>query len=145
MKPRSDRDLRLALRERDMQTSIFLARLLGPLLLLTGAGIVLNPKSFRTIAGEVVRSVTLVYLFGFMDLAAGLAIVLTHNVWVASWRVLITLLGWLLLIRGAVRIVAPETIMGYAAKVIRNKQVIPAAGAVVGVLGLALCYFGYVA
>ncbi len=145
MKPRSDRDLRLALRERDMQTSIFLARLLGPLLLLTGAGIVLNPKSFRTIAGEVVRSVTLVYLFGFMDLAAGLAIVLTHNVWVASWRVLITLLGWLLLIRGAVRIVAPEIVMGYAAKVIRNKQVIPSAGAVVGVLGLVLCYFGYVA
>jgi hypothetical protein len=128
-----------------MQTSIFLARLLGPLLLLTGAGIVLNPKSFRTIAGEVVRSVTLVYLFGFMDLAAGLAIVLTHNVWVASWRVLITLIGWLLLIRGAVRIVAPEIVMGYAAKVIRNKQVIPAAGAVVGVLGLVLCYFGYVA
>jgi hypothetical protein len=135
----------LALWERDMQTSIFLARLLGPLLLLTGAGIVLNPKSFRTIAGEVVRSVTLVYLFGFMDLAAGLAIVLTHNVWVASWRVLITLIGWLLLIRGAVRIVAPEIVMGYAAKVIRNKQVIPAAGAVVGVLGLVLCYFGYVA
>jgi hypothetical protein len=135
----------LALRERDMQTSIFLARLLGPLLLLTGAGILLNPKSFRTIAGEVVRSVTLVYLFGFMDLAAGLAIVLTHNVWVASWRVLITLIGWLLLIRGAVRIVAPEIVMGYAAKVIRNKQVIPSAGAVVGVLGLVLCYFGYVA
>jgi hypothetical protein len=135
----------LALRERDMQTSIFLARLLGPLPLLTGAGIVLNPKSFRTIAGEVVRSVTLVYLFGFMDLAAGLAIVLTHNVWVASWRVLITLIGWLLLIRGAVRIVAPEIVMGYAAKVIRNKQVIPSAGAVVGVLGLVLCYFGYVA
>ena len=128
-----------------MQTSIFLARLLGPLLLLTGAGIVLNPKSFRTIAGEVVRSVTLVYLFGFMDLAAGLAIVLTHNVWVASWRVLITLIGWLLLIRGAVRIAAPEIVMGYAAKVIRNKQVIPSAGAVVGVLGLVLCYFGYVA
>jgi hypothetical protein len=135
----------LALRERDMQTSIFLARLLGPLLLLTGAGIVLNPKSFRTIAGEVVRSVTLVYLFGFMDLAAGLAIVLTHNVWAASWRVLITLIGWLLLIRGAVRIVAPEIVMGYAAKVIRNKQVIPSAGAIVGVLGLVLCYFGYVA
>jgi hypothetical protein len=135
----------LALRERDMQTSIFLARLLGPLLLLTGASIVLNPKSFRSIAGEVVRSVTLVYLFGFMDLAAGLAIVLTHNVWVASWRVLITLIGWLLLIRGAVRIAAPEIVMGYAAKVIRNKQVIPAAGAVVGVLGLVLCYFGYVA
>ena len=39
---------------------------------------------------------------------AGLAIVLTHNVWVADWRVLITILGWLAAIGGAVRILAPQ-------------------------------------
>jgi hypothetical protein len=127
-----------------MNTSIFLARLIGPLLLAVGAGILIDPKPFRTIAGEVVRSMTLIYLFGLFDFAAGLAIVLTHNVWTANWRVLITLLGWLMLIRGAVRILAPETIMGYAAKVMRNKKVIPISGVVTGVLGLVFCYFGYV-
>jgi hypothetical protein len=128
-----------------MQTSVFLAKLLGPLLLAVGAGILLNPKAFRTMASEVVRSVTLVYLFGLLDFAAGLAIVLTHNVWVASWRVLITLIGWLMLIRGALRILIPETIMRYAAGIIRNKQLVPVAGAVTGILGLVFCYFGYVA
>jgi uncharacterized membrane protein len=127
-----------------MATSVFLARLLGPLLLAVGAGILINPKPFHTMAGEVVRSVTLVYLFGLFDFAAGLAIVLTHNVWAANWRVLITLLGWLMLIRGAVRILAPETIMGYAKNLLRNKQIMPIAGGVTGVLGLVLCYFGYV-
>jgi hypothetical protein len=131
-------------RERDMQASIFLARLLGPLFLIVGASVLLNPKAFRDIAAEVVKSVTLVYLFGFLDFAAGLAIVLTHNLWVADWRVLITLVGWLLLIRGAVRILIPETVMGYAAKVIRNKQLMPVAGVVTGIIGLVLCYFGYV-
>jgi hypothetical protein len=126
-----------------MATSIFLARLLGPILLAVGAGILINPKPFRTMAGEVVRSITLVYLFGLADFAAGLAIVLTHNVWVANWRVLITLIGWLMLIRGAVRILAPEAIMGFAGKVIRNKQLVPISGVVTGVLGLVLCYFGY--
>jgi uncharacterized membrane protein HdeD (DUF308 family) len=71
--------------------------------------------------------------------------VLTHNVWLMSWRVLVTLIGWFLLIRGAVRVLIPETIMGYAAKMIRNKQLIPAAGVVSGIIGLVLCYFGYVA
>jgi hypothetical protein len=127
-----------------MNTSIFLARLIGPLLLAVGAGILIDPKPFRTITGEVVRSMTLVYLFGLFDFAVGLAIVLTHNVWAANWRVLITLLGWLMLIRGAVRILAPETIMRYAAKVMRNKNIIPISGVVTGVLGLVLCYFGYV-
>src|SRR5262249_33253078 len=73
---------------RIMATSIFLARLLGPLLLAVGAGILINPKPFHTMASEVVRSMTLVYLFGLFDFAAGLAIVLTHNVWAANWRVL---------------------------------------------------------
>ncbi len=128
-----------------IQASIFLARLLGPLFLIVGASVLLNPKTFRTLAGEVIRSVTLVYLFGFLDFAAGLAIVLTHNVWLLSWRVVITLVGWLLLIRGAMRILIPETIMSYAAKAIRNKPLIPVAGGVSGLIGLVLCYFGYVA
>ena len=128
-----------------MMASIFLARLLGPVFLIVGASILFNPKVFRDIAAEVVRSVTLVYLFGFIDFAAGLAIVITHNVWLASWPVLITLIGWLLLIRGTVRVLIPETVMGYAAKVLGNKQLIPVAGVVTGIIGLVLCYFGYVA
>jgi hypothetical protein len=126
-----------------MQESIFLARLLGPLFLIVGASILVNPGVFRTMTNEVVRSVTLVYLFGFLDFTAGLAIVLTHNVWIASWRVLITLIGWLMLIRGTVRILIPETIMGYAVKLIRNKKFLPVAGAGTGLLGLVFCYFGY--
>jgi hypothetical protein len=92
-----------------------------------------------------VGSVTLIYLFGLIDFAGGLAIVLTHNVWVASWRVLITLLGWLLLIRGAARVLATDMLMPYAAKIIRNRQIYPVSGGVLVILGLVLCYFGYVA
>ena len=127
-----------------MQTSIFLARLIGPLLLLPGIGILVNPAAFRTLAGEVVRSVTLMYLFGLVDLAAGLAIVLTHNVWIASWRLLITLIGWILLIRGVVRVVLPRTVMEHAQKVVGNGQIYPPMGGVLVILGLVLCYFGYV-
>src|SRR5271170_193355 len=117
-----------------MMASIFLARLLGPVFLIVGAGILLSPKVFRAIAADVVRSVTLVYLFGLMDFTAGLAIVITHNVWLMSWRLLITLIGWLLLIRGTVRVLIPEKVMGYAAKVLGNKQLIPVAGVVTGII-----------
>ena len=127
-----------------MQTSIFLARLLGPLLLVPGIGILVNPAAFRAMAGEVVRSVTLMYLFGLVDLAGGLAIVLTHNVWIASWRLLITLIGWILLIRGAVRVVVPRTVMEHAQKLVGNGQIYPPMGGVLVVLGLVLCHFGYV-
>ena len=128
-----------------MQVSVFLARLLGPLLLLPGVGLLVNPRVFRTMATEVVGSITLVYLFGLIDFAAGLAIVLVHNVWTINWRVLITLIGWLLLIRGAARIPITDTLMGYAKTVIRKKRLYPVSGGVLVILGLVLCYFGYVA
>ena len=41
-------------------------------------------------------------------MTAGLALVLTHNVWRADWPVIITILGWLAAIGGAVRIVMPQ-------------------------------------
>ena len=70
---------------------------------------------------------------------------LVHNVWTVNWRVLITLIGWLLLIRGAARILITDTLMGYAETVIRKKQLYPISGGVLVILGLVLCYFGYVA
>jgi hypothetical protein len=126
-------------------TSIFLARLLGPLLLVPGIGLLLTPRMFRAMATELIGSVLLIYLFGLIDFTAGLAIVLTHNVWVANWRVLITLIGWLLLIRGAIRILAADRLKPFAAKLFRNKLLIPVSGGVMVILGLILCYFGYIA
>jgi hypothetical protein len=144
-------------RERDMQTSlqtslqaslqasIFLARLLGPILLLPGVGLLLNQRAFRTMASEVIGSVTLVYLLGLIDFSAGLAILLVHNVWVADWRVIITLLGWMLVIRGAIRVLLTETVMGYAKTMMRGQNIYRVSGVVLSLLGLALCYFGYIA
>jgi hypothetical protein len=94
---------------------------------------------------ELVGSLTLIYLFGLIDLASGLAIVLTHNVWMANWRVIITLIGWLMLIRGAVRILFADRIMPYAKKLLGNKRLLPVSGGIMVLLGLVLCYFGYVA
>src|SRR5262249_6026770 len=92
-----------------------------PLLLLPGIGMLANPRVFRAMASEVVGNVTLIYLFGLIDFAAGLAIVLTHNVWVPNWRVLITSLGWLLLVRGAARILFTDRVMEFAKTVVRKQ------------------------
>jgi hypothetical protein len=128
-----------------MQASIFLARLIGPIFLISGASFLLNRRGLKAMATEVMGSMVLVYLFGLIDFVAGLAIVLTHNVWAANWRILITLLGWLLLLRGVVRVLIPERIMSYGAKLLGNNCVYLVSGIVLGVLGLVLCYFGYVA
>ena len=78
-------------------------------------------------------------------MTAGLAIVLTHNVWVANWPVLITVLGWLAAIGGAVRIVdAAGHREGRPRDAQQQARACTIAGAVWLALGAMLCYFGYI-
>ena len=78
-----------------MQHSVFLAKLIGPLFLAVGIGLIANAATYKQLAAEFLDSTALIYLSGLLTMTAGMAIILTHNVWALDWRVLITLLGWL--------------------------------------------------
>ena len=126
-----------------MQTSIFLAKLIGPIVLVAGIAMLVNRKELDAIAQELLRSRLLFFLLGLIDLSIGLAIVLTHNVWVADWRLIITLLGWLLIVRGAVRMLVPDRAKTLGAKLLKNTNAVTGSLAATAVLGLVLSYFGY--
>jgi hypothetical protein len=74
---------------------------------------------------------------------AGLAIVLTHNVWTADWRVVITIFGWLCTIGGALRLFAPAYLLRTARALLQRPLFTPIAAAIWVVLGLLFCFFGY--
>ncbi len=69
-----------------MTTSIFLARLIGPVMALVGVSVFANEAGFRKMAQEFVVSPALIFFSGMILLPAGLAVVLTHNVWVRTGR-----------------------------------------------------------
>jgi hypothetical protein len=127
-----------------MPTSIFLAKLIGPVMLIAGIAMLVNRKELDVIAQELLRSHLLFLLLGLIDLSIGLAIVLTHNVWVADWRVVITLLGWLLIARGAVRLLIPDQVKPLGEKLLKNTNAVTGSLAATTGLGLVLSYFGYV-
>src|SRR5947199_3977581 len=112
-----------------MTTSVFLARLIGPVLLVVGIAVFLNQRAFRDMAEEFLASRALLFLSGLLVMPMGLAIVLTHNVWTADWRVLITLFGWLNAIGGAVRLAAPDTVMRTGRALLRQPYFLPVAAA----------------
>jgi uncharacterized protein YjeT (DUF2065 family) len=126
-----------------MQTSVFLARLIGPVMLVVGLAVFANPRAFRDMAEEFLASRALLFLSGLLIMPMGLAIVLTHNVWTADWRVLVTLFGWLNAIGGAVRLLAPNTVMQTGRAMLRRPYFVPAAAAIWVVLGLLFCLFGF--
>ena len=126
-----------------MSTSVFVARLIGPVMLVIGLAVLANQRAFREMAEEFLASRALLFLSGMLIMPMGLAIVLTHNVWTADWRVLITLFGWLNAIGGAVRLAAPDTVMRIGRAMLRRPYFTPIAAAIWVVLGLLLCLFGF--
>jgi hypothetical protein len=127
-----------------MPTSVFLAKLLGPFFAVVGISVLVNAAAFRGIVKEFLNSPGLIFLTGLVTLPAGLAIVLTHNVWVANWPVLITIVGWLGVISGVARVFAPARITGIGKKVSASKNFPFVGGAIWFAIGALLCFFGYV-
>jgi len=126
-----------------MSTSVFLARLIGPVMLVIGLAVFANQRGFRDMAEEFMASRALLFLSALLIMPVGLAIVLTHNVWTADWRVLITIFGWLAAIGGAVRLFGPLFVVKAGRAVLKQPHFTSVAAAIWVVLGLLFCFFGY--
>jgi hypothetical protein len=126
-----------------METSIFLARLIGPVLLVMGVGMVANRQGFRTMAEEFLASRALIFLAGLLALVPGLAIVLVHNVWAFDWRLIITVLGWLSVIGGMFRILLPQQVTAVGSAMLARDHVLTVGGIAMLVIGAILTLFGY--
>lgn len=126
-----------------MQTSIFIARLIGPVMIVAGLSVLLNRQSFAAMAKDFLANRGLMFLGGLMVMLAGLAIVLTHNVWTADWRVIVTLFGWLLTIAGAIRILEPPFLYAGARAFLRRPAMATLTGAIWLALGAVFCLLGY--
>jgi hypothetical protein len=126
-----------------MQTSLFLAKLIGPVLIVMGIAILIDSKRFQSLAREFIESEALIFLSGVITLPIGLAIVNTHNLWVMDWPVVITFFGWLAIAAGIARMTIPGPLKKIGTAMIDNRSYFFASSAVTILLGAALTYLGY--
>src|SRR5262245_37460089 len=95
-----------------METSLFIARLLGPILLVAGTATLINQAGMRQMATAFLDSRPLIYIVGILTMLGGLVIVNTHNVW-EGWPIIVTIFGWLCIVGGTMRILIPDKLRGF--------------------------------
>ena len=131
-----------------MQTSIFLAKLLGPVILTLGVALALNKDRFLKLAQDFMESDALMLINGLLTLVAGLAVVLTHNVWTWNWPVIITIFGWAMVFAGIARTLLLARLRSYGEKLVGMFQkpwLVALVTAIYVGLGAILTYHGYLA
>ena len=93
-----------------METSLLIARILGTLFIVITLAVLFNLDYYRNMVRDFLTQPALRYLGGVMAFVFGLLTIEIHNIWVTNWTVVITVMGWMALIKGIVLLMVPTAL-----------------------------------
>ena len=126
-----------------MATAILLARIISIVALSFGIGFFLNKSYYRKEIINMLNNSGMVFIGGLMAIIVGMLILSVHNIWVWDWNVLITIIGWIALIKGVSLLLFPN-VMDWFKPLFRAKS-INYVMALALLIGLVFGYWGFLA
>ena len=126
-----------------MDVSKFLAKSLGIYLIIVCASFFIDQTRFTHLAEALVNNEPLLYVTGFFTLILGILMIVGHPIWRWNWRVIVTLIGWMVFIKGASILLYPPYIKTLTHYFVENPYFAITALGIDLVLGLILCYYGF--
>jgi hypothetical protein len=128
------------------EPTVFLSRLIGLVALIVAVPMILDKQSMLATFGVVVGDRGLLLLVGLASVVAGAAIVLLHNVWRKGlWPLVVTLCGWLLLLRGVLILFLPADVIAGLMGTFHVAEYFYAYAAIPLIVGAYLCLRGFTA
>lgn len=122
-----------------MQQAMWLASVFGPLLLIIGIwSVFYNSHAVKAMASLKTNPAT-VFALVVINLLIGLVIINCYNIWAADVSVLVSLLGWVFLVRGLVYLFMPHIMFKYCSKA----KMIRIRGTIGLIWGLVLCWYAF--
>jgi len=126
-----------------MGVSTFLARVFGLYLIIVCLAVLFRFKTFQTAYDEMISNKAHVFLAGFLSLVIGILVVVSHSIFVWDWRLLITLIGYLALIKGIWLLFFPETALKFKRSIMGNQSVYRIIIVIFLLIGIFLAYKGF--
>lgn len=123
-----------------MDSSAVLAQIAGIFFLVMGVAMVINSKAVAGAIEESVEHKGIVFLWGTLALLSGAVVVVLNNNWMGGLALLVTILGWLAIIKGTFILLAPRAATALYKK-FGHGGLMVFCGVVAFVLGLVLLYW----
>jgi len=117
---------------------------IGLIYLAVGVGILVNPQYYKQMFADFKTSLAVMYLGGIFAFAIGFLLITFHNIWAKDVSVIITIVGWLALIKGISILVFPKMMMKTMDIFINVKaNTMRIMAAIIIVVGALLAYIGF--
>ena len=126
-----------------MSLSLYLAQVVGLYLILMGLILLVKRQAMMRVVTEMAKNRALIYTICVIELAAGLALVVAHNVWAWNFQVIITIVGWLLLLEAVTYLMLPYRVFTKWVSWLNKKSVYWIGGFLAVALGLYLTNIGF--
>lgn len=91
-----------------MDAQTFFTQFWGWLTVIITAMFFIRPVALHDVKRLIVEDRSFGLTYGYLSIFLGLASAILHNIWTWDWHVVITLIGWLALIKGIIVIAWPE-------------------------------------
>jgi len=128
------------------EPTVFLSRLIGLVALIIAVPMIIDKQSMLAAFGAVVEDRGLILVLGMASVVAGAAIVLLHNVWRKGfWPLVVTLIGWILLLRGVLLLFLPADVISGLINTLHVNDYYYAYAAIPLLVGAYLCLRGFTA
>lgn len=125
-----------------MELSNFLSRIIGKYFIIVSMAMLINRQHFIFCLNNLINNPTLIFVAGFFILILGLVMVMSHNVWLWNWRLIITIISWLTLIKGVSILIYPNAFDRIAQLFLQNTNVYYIMAGFYFMIGILLCYLG---
>lgn len=125
-----------------MDSTTFIASIWGPILVAVSLGMFTSKSFYEKIYRDIEKDALAALVFGVLAMIVGLAQVQTHNLWGTPAQIVVTLLGWGTLVKGAVMVIAPRLADSASHSWLRLR-IMPAVSVGVLVLGVYLTHLAY--
>lgn len=118
-----------------------LFQLLGIIYTVMGLAILANPKYYKSMISEYIRSSPVIFLNAVIVLAFGYFFLLVNSSWSTGLPLIITILGWLAVVKGLYILLLPQSYIKLVKSMKLHYLTFEASMAVI--LGIALLYLGF--
>lgn len=123
--------------------TLFLAAIIGWYLVIIGLFLLIRQEDAKAAAANVLANRGLYLVLAIFTLIVGLLLVLGHNIWLWAWPVIVTVIAWLVLISGLLRLFFPDTAVRIGNSFLARPHAMNIAAVIMLIIGLFLLYHVY--
>ncbi len=127
-----------------MELTILLLKFWGFYLFLMGLSVLINKSTWKSFVSELSSNKHFTFLAGIFALIIGMLVVSYHNVWSGGFDVVIvTILGWLSLVKGVGYLLFPSKAVASIARKFMEGSFITPWAAIILILGAYMLLSGF--